>query len=408
VGRSAQIGEIVGPVMLSSRLLSRHVAVLAGVGKGALLSRFIQEAALAGTPVLALDVNGDFARLAEPWPSRPAEFSDDDARKAKLYFERVDVALWTPGLPAGAPLTLSALPDFGALRGGNEPEDLEAREAGIEMAVATLEPYLPARGARAIRLRGALVDALRSFTRGGGGSLDDFLRVLGDLPETASRLADAAQIAREIAEHLRVAAETNPLLRQSDEPLDLARLFEGAPGKTRVSVIHLGALGDDERVAFVHRLQVALFCWIQGHRSSGGRLVVLDEAHLYAAGRETSAAKRGAFALARQASRFGLGLVFASQAPHAFDPGVVANCLTRVYGGLGSPSDAATVAALMTETGGAAEDLALLRPGEFYFASEAHPRPIKLRASLSLSRRTLSPPNLQEIAAIARRSVQNG
>jgi hypothetical protein len=45
--------------------------------------------------------------------------------------------------------------------------------------------------------------------------------------------------------------------------------------------------------------------------------------------------------------------------------------------------------------------------GEFYFAGETHPRPIKVRASLSLSRRTLSPPNSHELAAIARRCVEN-
>jgi hypothetical protein len=97
----------------------------------------------------------------------------------------------------------------------------------------------------------------------------------------------------------------------------------------------------------------------------------------------------------------------ASQAPRALDPGIVASCLTRLYGGQGSSSDAATVAALMTSAGAVGEDLARLKPGEFYFASETQPRPIKLRASHSLSRRTLNPPNAQELAAIARRSVKD-
>lgn len=407
IGRSAEIGEVVGPVTLPSELLARHVAVLAGAGKGALLSRLIQEAALAGVPALVLDLNGDFTRLGEPWPSRPTEFSDEDARKAKAYFERVETVLWTPGLPAGLPMTLSALPDFAALRRGGDSGHLEARELAIEMAVATLEPHLPARGPRAIRLRGALVDALRVFVRDGGGSLDDFVGLLDRLPESASRLAEGAQNAREIAEQLRASLAADPLLRQGGEPLDPARLFKGAPGKTRVSVIHLAGLGAGERVAFVHRLQMALFCWIGNHRSTSGRLVVLDEAHLYLPGKETTAAKRSAFALIKQASSFGDGLVFASPAPRALDPGIVASCLTRLYGGLGSASDAATVAALMAKTGGAADDLARLKPGEFYFASETHPRPIKLRASFSLSRRTLSPPHAQELAAIARRGAKD-
>ena len=405
IGRSAQIGEVVGPVTLPLELLSRHVAVLAAGGKGALLSRLVQEAVLAEIPVLVLDVTGDLARLGVPWPSRPTEFSEEDARKAKVYFERVDARLWTPALAADAPMALSVLPDFAALRRRNEPDSAEARELAIEMAVATLEPYLPARGPGAIKLRGALVDAFRVFARAGGGSLDDFVRLLADLPQHASRQADAQQQTRDIANHLSVALATDPLLRQSDRQIDPARLFDGAPGRTRVSVIHLGGLGEEERGVFVHRLQMALFAWIANHPCPSGRLMILDEAHLFAPGKETTAAKRSAQALAKQATKSGLGLIFASQAPRALDPGIVAGCLTHLYGAFTSPSDSAAVGALLTTRGAAAEDLARLKPGEFYFSSEGHWRPIKLRTSLSLSRRTLSPPNAQEIEAIARRNV---
>jgi len=231
------------------------------------------------------------------------------------------------------------------------------------------------------------------------------VRLLADLPQHASRQADAQQQTRDIANHLSVALATDPLLRQSDRQIDPARLFDGAPGRTRVSVIHLGGLGEEERGVFVHRLQMALFAWIANHPCPSGRLMILDEAHLFAPGKETTAAKRSAQALAKQATKSGLGLIFASQAPRALDPGIVAGCLTHLYGAFTSPSDSAAVGALLTTRGAAAEDLARLKPGEFYFSSEGHWRPIKLRTSLSLSRRTLSPPNAQEIEAIARRNV---
>jgi hypothetical protein len=355
---------------------------------------------------LVLDATGDLARLGVPWPSRPTEFSEEDARKAKAFFERVDTRLWTPALSADAPMALSVLPDFAALGRRNEADGVEARELAIEMAVATLEPYLPARGPEAIKLRGALVDAFRVFARTGGGSLDDFVRLLADLPQNASRQADAPHLARDIANHLSVALATDPQLRQGDRQIDPARLFDGSPGRTCVSVIHLGGFGDEERSVFVHRLQMALFAWIASHPSPSGRLMILDEAHLFAPGKETTAAKRSALALAKLATKSGLGLVFASQAPRALDPGIVAGCLTHLYGSFSSPSDAAAVGALLTTRGGAAENLARLKTGEFYFSTEGLRRPIKLRASLSLSRRTLSLPNAQEIEAIARRNIR--
>ena len=78
------VGELVGPVTLPAALLPRHIAVFAdsGAGKSVLLSRIVEEAAMLGAPALVLDVNNDLARLGEPWPSRPTEFTDDDARKA--------------------------------------------------------------------------------------------------------------------------------------------------------------------------------------------------------------------------------------------------------------------------------------------------------------------------------------
>ena len=405
IGRSAQIGEVVGPVTLPLELLPRHVAVLAGGGKGVLLSRLVQEAVMAEIPALVLDATGDLARLGVPWPSRPTEFSEEDARKAKVYFERVDARLWSPALSRDAPMPLSVLPDFAALGQSSETDSAEARELAIEMAVATLEPYFPARGPGAIKLRGALVDAFRVFARAGGGPLDEFVRLLADLPQHASRQADAPKHTRDIANQLSVALATDPLLRQSDRQIDPARLFNGAPGKTRVSVIHLGGLGEEMRSVFVHRLQMALFAWIANHPSPSGRLLILDEAHLFAPSKETTVAKRSAFALAKQATKSGLGLIFASQSPRALDPGIVAGCLTHLYGAFTSPSDAAAVGALLTARGAPAEDPARLKPEEFHFSSEGHWRPIKLRAPPSLSRRTLSPPNAQEIEAIARRNI---
>ena len=138
IGRSAEPGEIIGPVTLPAAWLPRRVAIVAGAGRGVLLSRIVEEAALAGVPALVLDLHNEFARLGERWPARPPDFSDEDARKAKIYFEQVEVVVWTPGVSGGRPLHLPLLPDFAAL--GNEADGIEERERALEMALASLEP----------------------------------------------------------------------------------------------------------------------------------------------------------------------------------------------------------------------------------------------------------------------------
>jgi hypothetical protein len=405
IGRAVQLGELGAPVVLPAALLPRHIAILAGsgAGKSVLLSRIVEEAALIGVPALVLDVNNDLARLGEPWPSRPPEFSDDDAAKAQAYFQRVEAVVWTPGVTAGRPMSLPLLPDFAGLGRGHDAESLDEREHAVEMALATLEPHLHGGGAKAIKLRGALADGLRVFARGGGGSLDDLLRLLSDLPETASRIAEAPKLAREIADQLIAAIAANPLLRPDAEPLDPERLFAGESGRARVSIVNLSGLGSDAaRAAFVNQLQMMLFSWIKRRPSATGRLYALDEAQTYAPAKETTPAKRSALALVKQARKYGLGMIFATQEPRGIDHAIVSNCLTHVYGRLGSPASLEAVREMMAAKGGAADDVGRLKTGEFYFSTEGLTRPIKIRAPLCLSRRTQNPPTAEEVAAMAR------
>ena len=353
----------------------------------------MEEAALIGAPSLVLDVHNDLARLGEPWPSRPAEFSDNDARKASAYFQRADVVVWTPGVSGGRPLTLNLLPDFARLQRSNDPDYLDERERAVDMALATLEPYLPGRGVKAMKLRGALADALRAFARVGGGSLDDLVRLLGHLPDGVSRIAEAAKLAREIAEQLLAAMATEPSLRTPAAPFDPAQLFEGPGGRTRVSVVNLSGLGSDAaRATFVNQLQMTLFTWIKDHPSPSGRLYVLDEAQVYAPARESTACKKSALALVKQARKYGLGMIFATQEPRGVDHAILSNCLTHVYGRVSSPASIEAVRTMMAAKGGAADDLARLGVGEFYFATEGFSRPVKIsRPALSFAAHAESP-----------------
>jgi len=406
VGRAVDRGAILGPVGLPWELLSLHIAIFAGAGEGksknVLLSRLVEEAALCGAPSLVLDVHNDLTRLGEPWPSRPTEFSDEDARKAKAYFERVEVVVWTPGVTGGRSLTLKLLPDFAALGAAADPESLDEREQAVEMAVAVLEPYLAERGAKAIKLRGVLADGLRAFAAAGGGALDDLVRLLADLPPNASRIPGAPELAGEVADQLVAAIAADPTLRESGAAVDPAQLFTSPSGKTRISVVNLSGLGRGA-AAFVNRLQMNLFGWIKANPSPIGRLYALDEAQLYAPAKETTQAKRSALALTRQARKYGLGMIFAAQEPRGLDPAIAANCLTHFYGRVGSPASIEPLKAMMAAKGGAADDLTRLKDDEFYFATEGVTPPVKIRAPMCLSRRSRNPPTTAEVAELARR-----
>src|ERR1700731_964028 len=186
----------------------------------------------------------------DAWPERPAGFTAEDEAKARRYAESVDVVIWTPGVHAGNPLFLSVLPDFSAL--GDDPDE---RAQAIIMAADTLGPLA---GAKTNLTKGVLADAMRHFASNGGGALKDMIALLAELPEGVSDIGNAEKLAAKMADELKAAVATNPLLKATGRLRDPKRLFYGPdPMRPRISVINLSGLASDEaKQDFVNRLQM--------------------------------------------------------------------------------------------------------------------------------------------------------
>jgi hypothetical protein len=400
LGHRFDRGAVGAEVKLPADLLPRHVAILAGSGSGktVLLRRIVEEAALLGIPAVVLDTNNDLARLGELWPSQPEGWTSADTGKAADYNRCVEVAIWTPGRNAGRPMSLALLPDFAAL-GGDEDE----REQAIEMARATLWPYIGAKGAGAQLKEGVLADALRRFAAEGGGDLDQLIETLSDLPDDVSRIDGAPKFASAMANQLRAAIATNPLLQSRGTPLDPQMLFGNDPAKTRVSVINFsGLVSDEARQAFVNQLQMSLFTWIKRNPSPTGRLFVLDEAQNFAPSMKTTPCKESTMALAAQARKYGLGMIFATQTPTGIDNKIVSNCTTHFYGRMSSPTTIAATRGLMEAKGGGGDDIARLSRGEFYFSTESVSRPVRIRTPICLTWHPANPLTAAEVVTRAR------
>ncbi|MGX7704782.1 helicase HerA domain-containing protein [Methylobacterium sp. Gmos1] len=387
-------------VSLPLRLLPRHTAIIAGSGSGktVLLRRLVEEAALAGIPAIVVDPNNDLSRLGDPWPERPDRFTPEDDRKAGLYAERVEVVVWTPGVHAGNPLFLSVMPDLAA------SEDRDERGQAIEMAAETLGPLA---GAGKTLQRGVLADALRAFAARGGGTLSAFTDLLADLPDGTSEIGNAMKLAAAMADQLRAAVATNPLLRIEGAVLDPARLFFGPDGdRTRISVVNLSGLASEAaREDFVNRLQMALFGWIKQNPSPRGLLYVVDEAQTFLPSGRTPPSLGSGIKLVAQGRKYGLGMIVATQVPKGIHNQVVSNCTTQFFGRQSAPATIAAAQEIMAASGGAAPDIGRLGAGEFYFSTEGSGKPAKLRTPLCLSHHPANPPAPHEVVARARRSA---
>ncbi|MDG4827469.1 DUF87 domain-containing protein [Asanoa sp. WMMD1127] len=405
LGHAVQDGRAV-PVGLAA--LRRHAAIFAGSGSGktVLIRRLVEECALRGVSSIVLDPNNDLARLGDPWPEPPAHWDAAETARAAAYHRYTDVVVWTPRRAAGRPLSFRPLPDFSAIA-----DDPDAFAAGIDAAVASLAPRANVDGSTTKARIGHAVlrEALTAYARGGGTDLRGFVLFLTQFPEHASQLDNAPRIANEIGQLLRANMVTDPLFGGDGAPLDPGELLRPAHGyRARISVISFVGLPDDsQRQSFVNQLQLALFAWIKsnpaGDRPLGG-LFVMDEAQTLAPSGAMTACTQSTLALASQARKYGLGLVFATQAPKGLHNRIPGNAATQLFGLLNSPTQIDAAKEMARAKGSDISDVARLRPGHFYAAADGAGF-VKLRAPLCLSYHPASPLTAEEVIERARAGV---
>jgi hypothetical protein len=408
LGRRADTDE---RVEISLASLRKHTVIFAGSGSGktVLLRRLIEECALQGVSAIVLDPNNDLARLGDAWPQPPPAWESGDAARAAEYLANTDVVVWTPRLESGRPLSFQPLPDLVAVL--DNPD--EFRQV-VDTAVAALAPRARAAGstAKAERARAVLRQSLEYFARHRGNGLDAFLDLLSDLPEGVTGLRKAQAIAEDMAQTLRAAVINDPLFGGRGAALDPGVLFAPAVGRrARVSVISLAGLPDEsQRQGFVNQLQMALFAWIKGHPAGDrplGGLFVMDEAQTLAPSGALTACTQSTLALASQARKYGLGLIFATQAPKNIHNRIVGNASTQFFGFLNSPVQIAAAKEIAAAKSSAVPDISRLTAGQFYAVAEGTVFQ-KLTTPMCLSYHPSSALTTEEVLVRARGPAASG
>ncbi|BBY15956.1 helicase HerA domain-containing protein [Mycolicibacterium litorale] len=393
------------PLGVDLAALRKHTVVFAGSGSGktVLLRRLIEECALRGVSSIVLDPNNDLSRLGSAWPQYPKDWNPADTPRAAEYLANTEVVVWTPSRSAGRPLSFQPLPDFASVL-----DDRDEFSDAVESAVAALEPraLIAGKTAKANRSRAVLREALRHYGSRRDTTLPGFLDLLADLPDGVSELSGARDLAAELAQNLRAAIVNDPLFGGEGTAADPGVLLTPSDGyRARVSVISMiGLTNDQQREGFVNQLQMALFSWIKRHpagdRALGG-LLVMDEAQNFVPSVGTTACTHSTLALSSQARKYGLGLVFATQAPKGLHNHIPGNAATQFYGLLNSSTQIAVAREMARVKGGLIPDISRLQSGTFYAALEGmafH----KIRSPLCLSHHPASAPTAEEVLALAR------
>ncbi|MEV0974757.1 ATP-binding protein [Microtetraspora glauca] len=376
------------PMRVDLEALRKHTAIFAGSGSGktVLIRRLIEECALQGVSAIVLDPNNDLARLGDPWPEHPPYWDEGDATRAEDYLANTDVVVWTPRRKLGRPLSFQPLPDFASV--ADDPDEFDA---ALDVAVASIVPRarLGANTHKAQRGQAVLRETLRYYGRRGSTGMRGLVELLSALPEGVSELDGATRIAADLAQTLTAAMVLDPMFGGQGTPVDPGLLLTPPEGKrARISVISfVGLQGDEQRQSFVNQLQMALFAWIKrnpaGDRPLGG-LFVMDEAQTFAPSSVLTPCTRSTLALASQARKYGLGLVFATQAPKGLHNQIPGNAATQFFGLLNSPVQIAAAKEIAQAKGSGVDEISRLGSGQFYAAAEGAPF-VKVRVPMCLS-----------------------
>jgi hypothetical protein len=368
----------------SRDLLTHAVCVgMTGSGKTGLCLSVVEEAAIDGVPVIAIDPKGDLSNLlltfprlapedfrpwidedearragvtpdafaaqqADLWRKGLAEWGEDGARIERLR-AAAEFAIYTPGSRAGLPLSI--LSSFAAPPGAIR----EDAEALAERASSTATGVLTLAGANA-EARGrehTFLSALFAAAWREGRDLDlgSLIQQVQAPPFQKIGVLDLDSF-YPAKERFDLGMQLNAVLASpgfeqwlEGEPLDGGALLYAAQGGPRVSILSIAHLSDAQRMFFVSLLLNQIVGWMraQSGTTSLRAIVYMDEIAGYFPPVANPPSKPPLLTLLKQARAFGVGVLLATQNTVDLDYKGLANAGTWFLGRLQTERDKARV-----------------------------------------------------------------
>ena len=372
------------PVLYDSKDLVTHAVIvgMTGSGKTGLGLSLIEEAAIDGVPVLAIDPKGDLGNLLLTFPNlAPADFRPwvdpeeaarqgitvdayaeaeaanwkkgleawgQDAERIARLRAAADFAIYTPGSRAGRPVSI--LESFSA-PSESEREDSERMAEAVTTTATGLLTLLgvdadPVQSREHILLSAILGEA---WAKGENLDLATIIHRVQQPPFARVGVLELEAFYPE-KDRFALAMRINGLLAAPSfglwlegEPLDVGKILYTPEGKPRVAIVSVAHLSDQERMFFLTLLLNRVVSWMraQSGTSSLRALLYLDEVAGYMPPVANPPSKQALLLLMKQARAFGLGVVLATQNPIDIDYKGLSNAGTWFLGRLQTERDKA-------------------------------------------------------------------
>jgi hypothetical protein len=369
-------------VLYDSKDLVTHGVVLGmtGSGKTGLCLAVLEEAAMDGIPIIAIDPKGDIANLLLTFPKLEGSsfepwVNEEDARKksqsipeyaaaqaamwekglgdwgqsaARIQKMRdtVDINVFTPGSNAGIPVSIVA-----SLEAPSEEvmEDAEIFSERVESCSTSL-----------LSLAGVEGDPMQSpehvlmaniFTtcwrKGQNLSLENLVQMVQQPPFKKIGVVAVDEFLSE-KKRAELAMKLNNLIASPSfaswlegVPLDINKMLYTEEGKPRISIFSIAHLSDEQRMFFVSLLLNQTLSWMraQSGTTSLRAILYMDEIFGYLPPTANPPSKKPMMILLKQARAFGLGILLATQNPVDLDYKALSNIGTWWLGRLQTERD---------------------------------------------------------------------
>lgn len=332
------VGHVPGktPARIEPTEIVRHVAIFgaAGSGKTVLAKTFVEEAVMAGIPVLAFDVQGDILQLAKTLDDAALDPALRERRD--LYRARADVRLLTPMSDAGLRVSLNPL------RFPTRDMALEESTVYSEAVAENLLAHVKLPSSWRDHARAYLAEHVRrAMKKVSSLAIEDLIAAVADDDDDDALLDRGHR--EKLAKELRLLTiGTKSFLFRLGRPLDLdALLTPTDPSKTPLNVMWLNGLGDQQnKESFVAMVLADVYAWMLRQRGGAPRvLLYFDEVGPYMPPHGEPPSKKLIKRIFKEGRKYGVCGLFCTQNFTDVDYKVVSQASTVAVGRLNAPQE---------------------------------------------------------------------
>jgi hypothetical protein len=368
-------------VLLPVQAFKRHFMTLGGSGSGktVLCKCVIEEAVRNNVPVLIVDPQGDISSLAIKGDVEELMQHGTAANVQEDFFDKARVAIFTPASNRAIPICVNPFK--------SPSKDVPQEEAvlAIDLTADSLVGFLgyDLNGDARKSAKAYIFTILEYMWQRGqrishmAQLADLILNPPENIAETLNGLVEKKE-PEEIARKLRfLTVGTSSLLFQMGVQIDINLFVDNSDGKVPVNIIYLNTLtSENDKQFFLATLLKELYCWMLKNPSNDLRMLFyVDEIAPYIPPYPRNPPPKNAYTLLfKQARKYGLGLVAATQNITDIDYKALAQVNTWCLGRMMTTQDIARVQKIIqsidpTHADAVLQKLPSLRTGEFLLLS---------------------------------------